>query len=466
MKRDTRCVVLLVVMTLCLASPGLAQTTYALTNLVGLGGTLGVGLSVNSTGQVTGYAYLADGITSHAFLYTPGAGTVDLNTLASGSGWTLSVGFGINDAGQITGYGTNSNGESHAFLYSGGAVTDLGTAGSQSYGYAINNSAQVTGSQSLPGFFGRAFLYSGGSTTDLGIPGVGSVGSAINASGQIAGWANTSFSVFRAFLYSGGVTTDLGTLGGSRSAGLGINASGQVTGYSYTTGDATYHAFLYSGGSMADLGTLGGTFSDGLGINASGQVTGYSFSNNGEVAFLYTPSAGMVDLNTLIPSGSGWTLLAAYGINDAGQITGYGTIPNGNGAAEPFLLVPVVPFSAFTAELEISGNPLSSFEINGSFTLGAGSHGIDPVNEPVTLALDTFSITIPKKSFTRTSTGAFQYEGSVQGVPLEFRIRPVTNGFTFTAEGNRATGLPATKLVTITLTIGDDMGTKTVRRGS
>ena len=219
-------------------------------------------------------------------------------------------------------------------------------------------------------------------------------------------------------------------------------------------------------GSMTDLGTLGGTFSDGLGINASGQVTGYSFSNNGEVAFLYTPSAGMVDLNTLIPSGSGWTLLAAYGINDAGQITGYGTIPNGNGAAEPFLLVPVVPFSAFTADLEISGNPLSSFEINGSFTLGAGSHGIDPVNEPVTLALDTFSITIPKKSFTRTSTGAFQYEGSVQGVPLEFRIIPVTNGFTFTAEGNRATGLPATKLVTVTLTIGDDMGTKTVRRGS
>src|SRR5215469_5051331 len=160
MKRDTRCVVLLVVMTLCLASPGLAQTTYALTNLVGLGGTLGVGLSVNSMGQVTGYATLADGITSHAFLYTPGAGTVDLNTLASGSGWTLSVGFGINDAGQITGYGTNSNGESHAFLYSGGAVTDLGTPGTQSYGYAINNSGQVTGSQRLPGFFGRAFLYS------------------------------------------------------------------------------------------------------------------------------------------------------------------------------------------------------------------------------------------------------------------------------------------------------------------
>ena len=36
------------------------------------------------------------------------------------------------------------------------------------------------------------------------------------------------------------------------------------------------------------------------------------------------PTSGMVDLNTLLPSGSGWTLVAGYAINDAGQITGLG----------------------------------------------------------------------------------------------------------------------------------------------
>ena len=43
------------------------------------------------------------------------------------------------------------------------------------------------------------------------------------------------------------------------------------------------------------------------------------------------------DLNSLLPSGSAWTLLAATGINDLGQIVGYGTC---NGVNEGFLLTP------------------------------------------------------------------------------------------------------------------------------
>ena len=43
------------------------------------------------------------------------------------------------------------------------------------------------------------------------------------------------------------------------------------------------------------------------------------------------------DLNTLLPSGSGWTLLAATGINDLGQIVGYGTYDGNN---QGFLLTP------------------------------------------------------------------------------------------------------------------------------
>ena len=77
---------------------------------------------------------------------------------------------------------------------------------------------------------------------------------------------------------------------------------------------------------MHDLGTLGGPYSIGYGINASGQIVGDSPTAFSSVhAFLYTAANGMVDLNTLVPSGTGWSLDYAYSINDAGQITGSGT---------------------------------------------------------------------------------------------------------------------------------------------
>jgi probable HAF family extracellular repeat protein len=43
----------------------------------------------------------------------------------------------------------------------------------------------------------------------------------------------------------------------------------------------------------------------------------------------------MLDLNKLIPSGSGWALSSATGINISGQIVGNGTI---NGQQHAFLL--------------------------------------------------------------------------------------------------------------------------------
>jgi probable HAF family extracellular repeat protein len=45
----------------------------------------------------------------------------------------------------------------------------------------------------------------------------------------------------------------------------------------------------------------------------------------------------VTELNSRLPSGSPWTLLAATGINNLGQIVGYGTY---NGVNEGFLLTP------------------------------------------------------------------------------------------------------------------------------
>jgi probable HAF family extracellular repeat protein len=101
------------------------------------------------------------------------------------------------------------------------------------------------------------------------------------------------------------------------------------------------HAFLSGpgGGPLQDLGTLGGTSSSATAVNDSGQVVGYSLIASVAVhAFLYS-GGQMLDLNSLVAPGSGFTLVQANGISDTGYITGYGTAPDGQTHA--FLLTPV-----------------------------------------------------------------------------------------------------------------------------
>ena len=60
---------------------------------------------------------------------------------------------------------------------------------------------------------------------------------------------------------------------------------------------------------MIDLGTLGGGSSYAYGVNDSGEIVGYSWlANGGQSAFLYDDGT-MLDLNSLLPSNSGWDLL-------------------------------------------------------------------------------------------------------------------------------------------------------------
>jgi probable HAF family extracellular repeat protein len=96
----------------------------AMTDLGTLPGCAGSqALGINANGQVVGctltiqttppISYLAP---ASAFLYSAGA-MVDLNSLIDpASGWTLTSATAINDSGWIVGNGTNSLGQSHAFL--------------------------------------------------------------------------------------------------------------------------------------------------------------------------------------------------------------------------------------------------------------------------------------------------------------------------------------------------------------
>src|SRR5262249_48933384 len=77
------------------------------------------------------------------------------------------------NAGQIIGQFNTANGQYHAFLYSGGKATDLGTLGGSpnrafySVASAINNAGTVVG-ESGPNFgLTRAFVFTNGKLTDL-----------------------------------------------------------------------------------------------------------------------------------------------------------------------------------------------------------------------------------------------------------------------------------------------------------
>jgi probable HAF family extracellular repeat protein len=136
---------------------------------------------------------------------------------------------------------------------------------------------------------------------------------------------------------------DLGTLsGGSFTFPNGINDSGQVVGEADGSAGNT-RAFLYSESTgMKDLGTLpNGAISEAYAINDSGQVVGYSYttSTGSQHAFLYS-GGQMYDLNSLIPTDSGWELISAYEINNSGQIVGRGRI---NGQFRAYIATPDTP---------------------------------------------------------------------------------------------------------------------------
>jgi len=443
-------------------------------------GTLGFhseATGINSAGQVVGHTGLG-----HAFRTAPNAAinpaTDDLGTL----GGLISQATGINDAGQVVGVSFTADGAYHAFRTAPNAsinppTDDLGTlGGGTSWAYGINASGQVVGTSIDAGGDTRAFRTAPGAAISPATDDLGSLVSSpsqaaaygINTTGQVVGasYAGRGTHAFRtapnAAINSG--TDDLGTLGGAESIAFGINASGQVVGRSdISFGLFGSHAFRTARNAAIDpatddLGTLGGLSSIAFGINASGQVVGSSQIASGEShAFVYSNGA-MQDLNNRLLVDSGWIFQEADGINDGGQIVGSGLH---NGATRAFRATPVVPFSAFNAAPEIGSD---RFELNGRFTLGEGSNGINPHTEAVTLQLGTFSVTMPQASFKKASDGRYVFEGTIDGAALELRIAPVTtNSYTFNAEGSGANLSGTVNPVSVVLTIGDDGGATTAR---
>jgi probable HAF family extracellular repeat protein len=292
-------------------------TSAGFLDLGTLGGLASRAAGINDAGVVVGAAGTAFGAT-HAFSYTSG-GMVDLGTL----GGQNSSAEAISNSGRIVGSAQTAAGFSNAYITTaGGAIQSLGTLplGESSRAYGVNNAGQVVGDSrvgpvTFPEFQNHAFRYSGGTMTDLGTLGNSySQATGINDLGQVVGWSGVDGFVDHAFMVTGAGMIDLGTLGGQGSSGAyGINSAGQVVGWSdlQVGNDLFDTAFLYQGGAMIDLNTLidpasGWTLGYATAINDHQQIA--AFGCNGTLC-----QALRLDLVPAVPEPHTGAMLLAGG---------------------------------------------------------------------------------------------------------------------------------------------------------
>ena len=327
---------------------------YFITDIGTLGGTQSFAYALNDHGQVVGTSSTAGDVSTHAFLYSGGTIT-DLYPLNSQEIQTIGP-TSINDAGQIAS-GTMINGVyvpaildsttgNLNFPGSLGGVTDFSFSGVAT---SINEQGNATGYSYLDDINRHGFLYQNDVMADIGSFGGYSSGSAINDENEIAGFASDTVSgVAHAFLYNEGVMTNLAP--DAESYAEGINDQGQVVGQFIQDPDGE-HAFLYSQGNFTDLGVAGAAETVAFAINNQGQIVGTTSIRGEQRAFIFE-NGTMVDLNSLIPKKSNWELTQAFGVNNHGQIAGYGLVAS---KFRAYLLTP-----ALSAD-QCKGNSWMSF---------------------------------------------------------------------------------------------------------
>src|SRR5882724_7292031 len=125
--------------------------------------------------------------------------------------------YAINSFGAVVGTYLGAAGQ-HAFLYSGGTFTDLGTANHSSFANDINDAGQVVMNVAVAGGDLHAVLYSNGTFTDLTELTTGDANGRIRRANGINNLGHvTGIGEIGAIVYDGSSVTNLGTLAGGIS---------------------------------------------------------------------------------------------------------------------------------------------------------------------------------------------------------------------------------------------------------
>jgi probable HAF family extracellular repeat protein len=309
---------------------------YAMTEIGTLGGDESGAVALNAAGQVAGTATNANG-NLRPFRWWHGA----LSALSLPPGCSNGVACAINAAGQVVGFARDHERGEQAVRWEGGAALPLPglVARGEGYATAINGQGTVAGSARTAAGQLHATRWQGGLARDLGtLGGATSRAFGINDGGQIVGMAQDGHGAARAVIWQGDEVRDLGTPAGCASRALAINAGGLVVG-SWLCASHLRRPFLWSGGALVELALPPGcSGAEATAINAFGQIVGCGWDErSGQRALLWADGV-VIDLNTLLPPGSGWSLEWAGGIRDRGAIVGRGRHRDRQRA---FLLAPV-----------------------------------------------------------------------------------------------------------------------------
>ena len=342
--------ILLAVLAFCLRTNA-GEVRYTVRNLVPVSTPVNIsgGIGINRHGDVAG-SYWTEGFPtrSRLFLYSGSGQLQDVGYPAGGS----AIPSAINDFGQVALRANGPSGDSHLFRWSAETgFEDLGTLPESSVSEVggINNFGEILGSADRSNRIDIIFRY----TDEAGIeplggpPGVGGGAWGINDEGWITGSRNG----WNAFLYRPGL--------GFTNIGVGVGRSVSDKGTIAGTAGAqvgSLGAFIHRNGTNKLLGTLGGLNSDAYGINEFDVVVGCAellpWFPTPVSGFLWTDREGMLDLNSLIDTNSGWTINEARAINDSGQITGWGYFA---GKTRAYRLDPIPPrMSTYRSETNVA----------------------------------------------------------------------------------------------------------------
>jgi uncharacterized membrane protein len=344
------------------------------------GSTEVIARDINASGAVVGLATKYDAGTSlgkRAVRWDSfGASPTELGILGTNpAGVSESSAYAVADSGTIVGVaakydaGVSKGLRAVRWSGSGAVATELDVLGTNAVGDTESFAADVNESGATVGWASRyvggvnrgylAVKWDGVSTAaqELGHLGGDPFGAtaaqafAVNESGVPVGMA-TKFvggidKGLRAVRWDAmtGAVVELDNLGLDSSGetntrALAINDNGTIAGFGHKhvaldyKGDRAMRWDL-SGTAVTELANLGVgpndfTHTYARDINEAGVIAGMArrYDNGslvGNRAVVWMPDGGIVDLNTLLAPGSGWTLREAYNISDAGWVAGVGT---------------------------------------------------------------------------------------------------------------------------------------------
>ena len=128
------------------------------------------------------------------------------------------------------------------------------------------------------------------------------------------------------------------------------------------------------------------------------------------------------------------------------------------------------PFASFAADVHVKFGPQGNenddrFDVNATVGLGAGSDGINPLTENVTLGIGAFSTVVPAGLFkpANGNKNDFEFDGQIKGVTLKVTIQSLFGGFFSLKAQGRDSNLGGTiNPVPVKLAIGNDSGSVVV----